>query len=45
MKRVVSVIYAAVLLSMMAVMFLGGFLKKAAHVVDDVPDSPPQPLR
>ena len=34
MKRTLSVIGAAVLLSMMALMFLGGLLKKAAHVVD-----------
>lgn len=34
MKRTLSVIGAAVLVSMMALMFLGGLLKEAARVVD-----------
>jgi hypothetical protein len=34
MKRVVPVVYTAVLVSMMALMFLGGLLKKAARAVD-----------
>jgi len=35
MKRTFSVVAAAILISMMALMFLGGLLKKAARVVDD----------
>jgi hypothetical protein len=34
MKRTLSVVAAAVLLSMMALMFLGGLLKQTARVVD-----------
>jgi hypothetical protein len=34
MKRTFSVVAAAILISMMALMFLGGLLKKAARVVD-----------
>jgi hypothetical protein len=34
MKRMLSVVTAAVLVSMMALMFLGGLLKKAARIVD-----------
>jgi hypothetical protein len=34
MKRALSVVAAAVLVSMMALMFLGGLLKKAARAVD-----------
>jgi hypothetical protein len=33
-KRTLLAVYTAVLVSMMAVMFLGGLLKKAAQVVD-----------
>jgi hypothetical protein len=36
MKRTLSAVAAALLLSMMALMFLGGLLKKAARVVDGV---------
>jgi hypothetical protein len=36
MKRTLSAVAAAVLLSMMALMFLGGLLKKAARVVDSL---------
>jgi len=36
MKRALSVVAAAVLVSIMALMFLGGLLKKAARVVDDL---------
>jgi len=48
MKRTLSTVATAVLLSMMAVMFLGGLLKKAARVVDGLGDSltprpPPRP--
>jgi len=45
MKRTLSTVATAVLLSMMAVMFLGGLLKKAARVVDGLGDplTPPQP--
>jgi hypothetical protein len=43
MKRTLSAVATAVLVSMMALMFLGGLLKKAARVVDDLrdPTSPP----
>jgi hypothetical protein len=34
MKRALSAVTAAVLVSMMVLMFLGGLLKNAAHVVD-----------
>jgi len=34
MKRTLLAVATAVLVSMMALMFLGGLLKKAAHVVD-----------
>jgi hypothetical protein len=34
MKRTLTAVAAAVLMSMMALMFLGGLLKKAARVVD-----------
>jgi hypothetical protein len=34
MKRTLSAVAAAVLVSMMALMFLGGLLRKAARVVD-----------
>jgi hypothetical protein len=34
MKRTLLTVYAAVLMSMMTLMFLGGLLKKAARVVD-----------
>ena len=46
MKRVLSAVAAAVLVSMMALMFLGGLLKKAARVVDGLGDPltpPPRP--
>ena len=43
MKRTVSAVATAVLLSMMAVMFLGGLLKKAARVVDGLDDPLTQP--
>jgi hypothetical protein len=46
MKRTFSVVAAAVLVSMMALMFLGGLLKKAARVVDGLGDPltpPPRP--
>jgi hypothetical protein len=33
-KRTLLAVYAAVLVSLMAVTFLGGLLKKAAQVVD-----------
>jgi hypothetical protein len=36
MKRALSAVAATVLVSMMALMFLGGLLKKAASVVDDL---------
>jgi hypothetical protein len=36
MKRALSVVAAAVLVSIMALMFLGGLLKKAARIVDDL---------
>ena len=47
MKRTLSVVAAAVLVSMMALMFLGGLLKKAARVVDGLGDplTPPPPTR
>jgi len=38
MKRALSAVAAAVLVSMMALMFLGGLLKKAARVADDLGD-------
>jgi hypothetical protein len=45
MKRTLSVVATAVLVSMMALMFLGGLLKKAARVIDDLRDPPsPPPL-
>jgi hypothetical protein len=34
MKRTLLAVYAAVLVSIMALMFLGGLLKKAARAVD-----------
>jgi predicted aconitase with swiveling domain len=34
MKRTLTAVAAAVLMSMMALMFLGGLLKKAARVID-----------
>jgi hypothetical protein len=34
MRRTVSAVAPAILLSMMALIFLGGLLKKAARVVD-----------
>jgi hypothetical protein len=34
MKRTLLAVYTAVLVSMMALMFLGGLFKKAARVVD-----------
>jgi len=34
MKRTLSAVVTAIFVSMMAVMFLGGLLKKAARVVD-----------
>jgi hypothetical protein len=46
MKRTLSAFAAAVLVSMMALMFLGGLLKKAARVVDGLGDPltpPPRP--
>jgi hypothetical protein len=43
MKRTLSVVAAAVLVSMMALMFLGGLLKNAARIVDNLRDPPPQP--
>jgi hypothetical protein len=43
MKRTLSAVATAVLVSMMALMFLGGLLKKAARVVDDLRDPPPRP--
>jgi len=47
MKRTLSAVAAAVLVSMMALMFLGGLLKKAARVVDGLGDplTPPRPPR
>jgi len=38
MKRALSVVAAAVLVSIIALMFLGGLLKKAARVVDGLQD-------
>jgi len=45
MKRTLSAVVAAVLVSIMALMFLGGLLKKAARIVDDLHDplTPPPP--
>jgi len=43
MKRTLSAVATALLLSMMALMFLGGLLKNAARIVDDLRDPPPQP--
>jgi len=46
MKRTLSAVATAVLVSMMALMFLGGLLKKAARVIDGLGDpltSPPSP--
>jgi len=46
MKRTLSVVGTAILMSMMALMFLGGLLKKAARVVDGLGDPltpPPRP--
>jgi len=34
MRRTLSAVAAAILVSMMALMFLGGVLKKAARVID-----------
>jgi hypothetical protein len=38
MKRTLSAVAAAVLVSIMALMFIGGLLKKAARVVDCLRD-------
>jgi hypothetical protein len=38
MKRTLSAVAAAALVSIMALMFLGGLLKKAARIVDDLHD-------
>ena len=38
MKRTLVAVGTVVLVSMMAVMFLGGLLKKAARAVDDLRD-------
>jgi len=38
MKRALSAVAAAVLMSMMALMFLGGLLKEAARVIDRLGD-------
>jgi hypothetical protein len=38
MKRTLSAVAAAILVSMMALMFIGGLLKKAARVVDGLPN-------
>jgi len=38
MKRTLIAVATAVLVSMMALMFLGGLLKNAARVVDDLGD-------
>ena len=38
MKRTLLAVATAVLVSMMALMFLGGLLKTAARVVDDLGD-------
>jgi len=45
MKRTLLAVATAVLVSMMALMFLGGLLKKVARVVDglDDPLTPPPP--
>jgi hypothetical protein len=45
MKRTLSAVATAILVSMMALMFLGGLLKKAARVVDSLGDpmTPPAP--
>jgi len=47
MKRTLLAVATAVLVSMMALMFLGGLLKTAARVVDDLRDplTPPPPPR
>jgi hypothetical protein len=48
MKRTLLAVSTTVLMSMMALMFLGGLLKKAARVVDGLGDPltppPPRPL-
>jgi hypothetical protein len=41
MKRALIAVATAILVSMMALMFLGGLLKQAARVVDDLRDPPP----
>ena len=38
MKRTLSAVAAAILVSMIALMFLGGLLKTAGRVVDDLGD-------
>jgi hypothetical protein len=44
MKRTLIAVATAALVSMMALMFLGGLLKKAARVVDGLGDPPaPRP--
>ena len=43
MKRALSAVAAAVLVSMMVVMFLGGLLKNVARIVDDLRDARPRP--
>jgi len=45
MKRTLPALATAVLVSMMALMFLGGLLKKAARVIDGLGDplTPPPP--
>jgi hypothetical protein len=47
MKRTLSAVATAVFVSMIAVLFLGGLLKKAARVVDGLGDplTPPPPPR
>jgi len=47
MKRTLSVVGTAILMSVMALMFLGVLLKKAACVVDGLGDplTPPPPTR
>jgi hypothetical protein len=43
MKRPLSAVATALLLSMMALVFLGGLLKDAARIVDDLRDPSPRP--
>jgi hypothetical protein len=43
MKRTLSAVATALLLSMMALMFLGGLFKNAARIVDDLCDPPSRP--